>query len=85
MCTVLATDSRICCYWLRPLLLGKGSLDQILFFSLGLMCKALWVRIKRLVSGQMAGLTVRKEPGSSRGATEVERNSGITIKKPRAQ
>lgn len=65
MCTVLATDSRICCYWLRPLLLGKGSLDQILFFSLGLMCKAPWVRIKRLVSGQMAGLTVRKEPGSS--------------------
>lgn len=85
VCTVLAIDSRICCYWLRPFLLGKWSLDQILFFSLGLMCKAPWVRIKRLVSGQMAGLEVREGLYSSRGSMVVRRASGVTVKKPRAK
>lgn len=81
----LATDSKICCYWLRPLLLGKWTLDQILFFSLGLMCKAPWVQNQRLVSGQMAGLEVGKGRHSSRGSIVVRKTIGVTTEEPRPE
>lgn len=42
-------------------LLGKGSLDQILFFSLGLMCKAPWVRIKGWYLARWQGLKLGRD------------------------
>lgn len=82
VCTVLATDSIICCYWLHPFLLGKGVFGPDFVFQSGLNVQSTLGQIQRLVSGQMAGLEVRKALHSSRGSIVVR---GVSIEEPRAK
>lgn len=54
-------------------------------FQSGLNVQSTLGQKQRLVSGQMAGLEVRKGQHSSRGSTVARKMGGVAIEEPRAE